>query len=72
VACVVVTLDAAAFTQAEAEARAAITGGSAIIDPDAAEAAAKRTRALRHALAEYDLQAFTVTPGRPLGEILAR
>ncbi len=72
VACVVVTMDASAFVRAEARARSAITGGSAAIDPDADEAAGKRTRALRHALAEYDLQAFTVTPGRPLGEILAR
>ena len=32
----------------------------------------KRARALRHALAEYELTAYTITPGRPLGEILAR
>ena len=32
----------------------------------------KRARALRHALAEYELPFYVVTPGRPLGEILAR
>jgi uncharacterized protein (DUF58 family) len=72
VACVVVTLDTAAFARAEAERRAAVTGGSPHLDPDAADAAAKRTRALRHALAEYELPAFTVPPGRPLGEVLTR
>jgi DNA primase len=41
-------------------------------DPEADELAAKRARALRHALAEYELKSFVVTPGRPLGEILAR
>lgn len=71
VACVVITLDATAYAQAEAEARAAITGGSPVIDPEAVDAAAKRSRALRHALAEYELKAYTVTPNRPLGEVLA-
>ena len=41
-------------------------------DPAADELAAKRARALRHALAEYELRSYVVTPGRPLGEILAR
>ena len=41
-------------------------------DVEADELAAKRARALRHALAEYELKSFVVTPGRPLGEILAR
>jgi hypothetical protein len=72
VACVVVTLDASAFARAEGEARAAMTGGLPATDQEADEAAAKRTRALRHALAEYDLHAFTLTPGRPLGEVLTR
>lgn len=71
VACVVITLDATAYAQAEAEARAAITGGSPVIDREAVDAAAKRSRALRHALAEYELKAYTVTPNRPLGEVLA-
>ena len=71
VACAVVTVDAAAYARAEAEARATTTGDEPVIDQAAAEAAAKRSRALRHALAEYELKAFTVTPGRPLGEVLA-
>ncbi|MEO5885685.1 MAG: DUF58 domain-containing protein [Candidatus Limnocylindrales bacterium] len=71
VACVVITLDANAYALAEAEARAAVVGGAPALDPDAAEGAAKRARALRHALAEYELKAFTITPGRPLGEVLA-
>ena len=71
VACVVVTVDAAAYAHAEALARAAVGGATTEIDPVAAEATAKRARALRHALAEYELRAFTVTPGRPLGEVLS-
>lgn len=71
VSCVVITLDAGAYALAEAEARAAVTGGSPVIDPDAADAAAKRSRALRHALAEYELKGYTITPNRPLGEVLA-
>jgi hypothetical protein len=27
-------------------------------------------RALRHALAEYELPSYLITPGRPLGEVL--
>jgi len=72
VACVVVTVDAAAYARAEAESRAAIIGGGPVVDREAAEVTAKRARALRHALAEYELQAFAVVPGRPLGEVLAR
>jgi hypothetical protein len=69
---VVVTVDAAAYARAEAESRAAIIGGGPVADREAAELTAKRARALRHALAEYELQAFTVVPGRTLGEVLAR
>jgi uncharacterized protein (DUF58 family) len=72
VACVVVALDGPAFVQAELEARAATTGEPVVVDPATAETAAKRARALRHALAEYELRSFTIQPGRPLGEMLAR
>ncbi|MEX2182892.1 MAG: DUF58 domain-containing protein [Chloroflexota bacterium] len=72
VACVVIALDSTAYAAHAAEAHAAVTGGTAPRDPDAAEVEAKRARALRHALAEYELTSYTVTPGRPLGEILAR
>jgi hypothetical protein len=41
-------------------------------DTEADEMAAKRMRALRHALAEYELRSYTITPGKPLGEVLAR
>src|SRR6476660_4953379 len=71
VACVVVTLDAAAFAKHTTTGdRTPIEVPSA--DPEADELAAKRGRALRHALAEYELRSYVITPGRPLGEILAR
>jgi hypothetical protein len=72
VACVAVTVDAAAYARAEAESRAAVIGGGPILDREANEVTAKRARALRHALAEYELPAFTIVPGRSLGEVLAR
>jgi hypothetical protein len=71
VSCVVVTLDAVAYARHEARTRAGVSGESVAEDPVAAETAAKRTRALRHALAEYELRSYTITPGRPLGELLA-
>jgi len=58
VACAVVTLDPAAFEPPA--------------DPAEAETAAKRARAIRHALAEYELPAYVLTPGKALGEVLAR
>jgi uncharacterized protein (DUF58 family) len=58
VACAVVVLDPGAF--------------DASGDAAANEAAAKKFRAIRHALAEYELPAYPVAPGRSLGEILAR
>jgi uncharacterized protein (DUF58 family) len=72
VACVVVTLDAPAFEHAAAVARAASTGETVSADPEAEALAAKRARALRHALAEYELRSFVIPPGKPLGEVLAR
>jgi uncharacterized protein (DUF58 family) len=54
---VVVTLDLALFdTPAERE---------------AAELVRQRSRALHHALAEYELPTYSVGPGKPLGEMLA-
>ena len=72
VACVVVTVDAAAYDRFAAEAQAAASGEAPKLDHEADELAAKRGRALRHALAEYELRSYSITPGRPLGEILAR
>lgn len=66
VACVVVALDPAAYARAAAPSASV---ASAAVDPASPEA--KRARALRHALAEYELRTYTITPGRPLGEILS-
>src|SRR6186997_69560 len=72
VACVVVTLDSAAYAKYTADAEAAANGETPKVDVAADELAAKRTRALRHALAEYELRSYVITPGRALGEVLAR
>ena len=72
VACVVVNLDAPAFAKFAETVHAETTGEIAEPDTEADELAAKRTRALRHALAEYELRSYTVTPGKELGEMLAR
>ena len=63
VACVVVTLDAAAYDRARARGRGAIATGETVEpDPEAEELAAKRARALRHALAEYELRVVHSSP----------
>jgi len=72
VACVVVTVEAAAYERYAAAAHAAAEGEAPTPDRAADELAAKRGRALRHALAEYELRSYDITPGRPLGEVLAR
>jgi uncharacterized protein (DUF58 family) len=72
VACVVVTVDAPAYAKVAADALAASTGETVVPDTEADEMAAKRMRALRHALAEYELRSYTITPGKALGEVLAR
>jgi len=38
--------------------------------PETDEEAAQRARALRHALAEYELRTMTVLPAKPLAELL--
>jgi uncharacterized protein (DUF58 family) len=71
VSCVAVTLDSAAYERVAAEERARIDGRPLMPpDPTAEEQRAKRARALRHALAEYELPNHHVTPGRALGEVL--
>jgi len=70
VACVVVLVDAPAFERHAREAQAAANSEPVDVDPELEEAAAKRVRALRHALAEYELKTYTVVPDRPLGEVL--
>jgi hypothetical protein len=69
---VVVTVDAPAYAKLAADALAASTGERAAPDTEADEMAAKRVRALRHALAEYELRSYSITPGKALGEVLAR
>jgi len=71
VGCVAVTLDGPAYERVAAAERERVEGGAVLeVDEAAAQARAQRVRALRHTLAEYELPAFTVGPGRPLGEVL--
>jgi uncharacterized protein (DUF58 family) len=71
VGCVAITLDAESFTRYEAQA-----GEPESDRPDAPAPAddsktrAQRARALRHTLAEYEMPTMTITPNRPLGEVL--
>jgi hypothetical protein len=69
---VVVTVDAAAAEQIERSERE--RGGERLNprDPAADEQRAQRSRALRHALAEYELRVHQVTPGLPLAEALGK
>jgi uncharacterized protein (DUF58 family) len=72
VACVVVTLDAGAYERHAEVTRARVTGGSALpADPEAEAARAKRLRAIRHTLAEFELRGHVIVPARPLAELLA-
>jgi uncharacterized protein (DUF58 family) len=72
VACVVINLDAAAYEHAAIPVRTPMYGEPPPPRHEVDEETAKRARALRHAMAEYELTAFTITPGRALGEILTR
>src|SRR5690242_13523001 len=71
IASVVVTLDAAAADRLEREERR--HQGETIVEPtaEAQEQRAQRARALRHALAEYELRVHSISPGRALAECLA-
>ena len=68
---VVVTLDAAAADRIDREERR--RASEPVVEPtaEAEEQRAQRARALRHALAEYELKVHTLTPGRSLAEALA-
>ena len=71
VACVAVLLDAGAFEHHDREERARLAGRPAYQPDEEVEAArARRSRALRHALAEYEIRTHIVGPARPLGEVL--
>jgi uncharacterized protein (DUF58 family) len=72
VPCVVLSLDVAAFDRFKRSPESAAAGGASVPETEAGDDSAKKARALRHALAEYELGSFSITPGRPLGEILAR
>ncbi len=67
---VVVTLDAAAADRIERADRKRRGERVASIDPATEEQRAQRARALRHALAEYELRVYGVTPGATLAEAL--
>jgi uncharacterized protein (DUF58 family) len=72
IGCVAVTLDVDAYDRHGREIEARINGRQpSPLDPAEAETRAKRARALRHALAEYELRTYSMTPGRALGEVLA-
>src|SRR3712207_3408415 len=66
VACVVVHLDAIAYEDRQRALRRLPAAA-----PDARENELRAQRAVRHALAEYDIVTHVVVPGRPLGEQLA-
>src|SRR5919201_706632 len=71
VGCVAVTLDAGAYERIGREIESRESGVPvAEPDPEVLEIRAKRARALRHALAEYELPTYQLTPGRRLGEVL--
>ncbi len=67
---VVVTVDAAAADELARVERRRL--GEAVGEPDATttEQRAQRARALRHALAEYELRVYTLAPGRSIAEAL--
>jgi uncharacterized protein (DUF58 family) len=67
---VVVTLDALAADQVERAERARAGEAVGELDPAFIDQRAKRARALRHALAEYELKVHGLTPGRPIAESL--
>jgi hypothetical protein len=71
IASVVVTLDAAAADRLDREDRQ--RRHEPVVEPtaEAEEQRAQRSRALRHALAEYELRVHAITPGRSLAECLA-
>src|SRR5438552_1134608 len=72
VACVVLSLDAAAFDRYVGGQAAILACAPRPLSTTGGDEVAKRARALRHALAEYELRSFAITPGRALGEILAQ
>ena len=70
IATVVVALDAPAFDRVARTERERAGESLPPIDPAIDEQRAQRARALRHALAEYEIKVHTVLPGQALGEAL--
>ena len=68
---VVVTLDAAAADRIDRAERARQGERVSPLDAAADEQRAQRSRALRHALSEYEIRVHAVTPGASLAEALA-
>jgi uncharacterized protein (DUF58 family) len=72
IACVVVALDIPAFERRELEAAARRAGAPDDAAPSAEPLpSAQQVRALRHALAEFDIRVYQVGPTTPLAEALA-
>jgi uncharacterized protein (DUF58 family) len=72
VACVVISLDIPAFERREQEEAARQAGVAAIESPlPQPSSSAQEWRALRHALAEFDITVHRVAPAVPLAETLA-
>jgi hypothetical protein len=71
IATVVVTLDGPAFDRVARTERERLGEHVPPLDPGVEEQRAQRTRALRHALAEYELRVHTVLPGQALGVALS-
>lgn len=68
---VVVAVDAAAFERVDRSERERLGEADVPPSPAVEEQRAQRVRALRHALAEYELKVHAIVPGRALGEALA-
>jgi predicted TIM-barrel fold metal-dependent hydrolase len=72
VACVVVAMDVPAFERREEEEATRRAGIPPVDEPlPQPSATAQEWRALRHALAEFDIAVYRVGPAVPLGEALA-
>jgi len=69
---VVVAVDAAAAERIERSERERAGERLSVIDPAVEEQRAQRARALRHALAEYELRVHRVIPGTSIAEALAQ
>ena len=67
---VVVAVDGAAFDRVARSQRERLGETVPPLDPQVEEQRAQRTRALRHALSEYEIKVHNVAPGQALGEAL--